>query len=61
MQRGEGWAKRRAVLRSLLAPSARVSAILTVEQVGKQLGRLRSDPGLVNRALARMIGPDGIV
>lgn len=61
MQRGEGWTKRRAVLRSLLAPSARVSAILTVEQVGKQLGRLRSDPGLVNRALARMIGPDGIV
>jgi glycosyltransferase involved in cell wall biosynthesis len=61
MQRGEGWAKRRAVLGSLLTPSARVSAILTVEQVGKQLGRLRGDPGLVNRALARMIGPDGTV
>jgi glycosyltransferase involved in cell wall biosynthesis len=59
MQRGEGWAKRGGVLRSLLSPSARLSAILTMEQVTRQLGRARRDPGLVSRALARMIGPDG--
>jgi glycosyltransferase involved in cell wall biosynthesis len=56
MERGQGWAKRRTVLSSLITSSPRVSTILAVEQIAKQLGRWRGDPGLVSRVLARMVG-----
>ncbi|HLI74756.1 MAG TPA: glycosyltransferase [Acidimicrobiales bacterium] len=59
MLQGDGWAKRAGVLRSLATGSPRASAVLAVEQLARQLGRAKGDPGLVERAMARVVGPDG--
>jgi hypothetical protein len=55
MERGTGWRKRANVLRSLVTASPSASALLLLEQSTRQLGRVRGDPGLVERALARAI------
>jgi glycosyltransferase involved in cell wall biosynthesis len=55
MQMGTGWRKRGNVLRSLITVSPKASALLILEQSTRQLGRLRGDPGLVERTLARAI------
>jgi hypothetical protein len=55
MEMGTGWRKRSNVLRSLVTRSPKASALLLLEQSTRQLGRLRGDPGLVERTLARVI------
>ena len=55
MEQGHGWAKRAHVARALATGSPRASAMLAIEQVARQWGRLRSDPGLPDRVLARVI------
>jgi glycosyltransferase involved in cell wall biosynthesis len=55
MEMGTGWGKRGNVLRSLVTASPRASALLLLEQSTRQLGNLRGDPGLAERALARAI------
>jgi glycosyltransferase involved in cell wall biosynthesis len=55
MQLGTGWRKRGNVLRSIVTTSPRASALLLLEQSTRQLGKLRGDPGLPERALARAI------
>jgi glycosyltransferase involved in cell wall biosynthesis len=55
MEMGTGWRKRANVLRSLVTTSPSASALLVLEQSTRQLGRLRGDPGLVERSLTRVI------
>ena len=55
MDTGAGLAKRAHVLRALATPSPRASALLVREQLARQRGRLRRDPGLVDRTLARLV------
>ncbi|MGH9307618.1 MAG: hypothetical protein ACRD0I_12155, partial [Acidimicrobiales bacterium] len=54
MESGMGWAKKAKVVGALMAPSP-ATPILIGEQVARQLSRLRRDPGLTERALARLI------
>lgn len=52
METGGGVAKRTHVLRALVTPSARASALLVLEQCARQYGRLSGDPGRAERTLA---------
>lgn len=53
MDTSSGWMKRAHVLGALATPSP-ASLLLVVEQFARQFGRLRHDPGLVDRTLARL-------
>jgi len=61
MLAGEGWGHRRAVARSLVSGSPRVTTLLVIEQLARQIGVLRRDPGIVARTITRLLGPDGRV
>lgn len=59
MEQGAGLARRGRVLAAVAATcicSRRASALLLVEQSARQLGRLRGDPGLAERALVAALG-----
>ncbi|HVA73619.1 MAG TPA: glycosyltransferase family 2 protein [Acidimicrobiales bacterium] len=58
MEMGTGIRKRLNVLRSLATDSPRASTLLLVEQSARQIGKVRRDPGLVDRALVRAIGSE---
>ncbi len=58
MEIGTGWRKRANVLRSLATDSPRASALLLIEQTARQVGKLRDDPGLAERVLARAIASE---
>lgn len=58
MEMGTGMRKRLNVLRSLATDSPRASALLLIEQSVRQMGKLRRDPGLVDRVLVRAIGSE---
>jgi GT2 family glycosyltransferase len=55
MGAGRGWRKRARVGRALAARDPRASAVLVLEQLARQTGRVRRDPGLTYRVLARAI------
>jgi hypothetical protein len=59
MYRGTGWRKKMAVMQGMATPSPRASAILVMEQGLRVAARRRSDPGLVTRTLATIVGRDG--
>jgi glycosyltransferase involved in cell wall biosynthesis len=54
MEHGRGWAKRLRTLGAVAVPST-ATPVLALEQVTRQLGRLRHDPGLTERYLARAL------
>jgi hypothetical protein len=54
-----GWRKKLSVMRAMVTPSFRASAILALEQALRVAARRRSDPGLVARTIATMVAPDG--
>lgn len=56
METGTGIRKRLNVARSIATDSPRASALLLIEQSARQLGKMRRDPGLVDRVLVRAIG-----
>ena len=58
MEMGTGIRKRVNVLRSLATNSPRASALLLLEQSVRQIGKVRQDPGLVDRVLVRAIGSE---
>jgi len=58
MEMGKGWRKRFNVLRSIVTPSAGASTLILIEQVSRQLGMFRADPGLVERTIARALSFD---
>jgi len=58
MEMGTGIHKRMNVLQSLATRSPRASALLLIEQSARQIGKVRRDPGLVDRILVRAIGSD---
>lgn len=55
MDTGAGWAKRAEVARAVAAAPPRVGALLAREQLARQWGRVRSDPGRAERTLARLV------
>lgn len=55
MQRARGRSRRLRVAEAIARAPAASAKALVIEQVGRQLGRLRRDPGLMHRALARHI------
>ncbi len=55
MEEGAGWRKRVNVLRSIATPSAQASALVLLEQVARQWGKARRDPGFVERALVKVL------
>lgn len=55
MDTGSGWGKRAHVAAALLSAPAGVRSLLVREQLARQLGRIRRDPGLAERALAGMV------
>lgn len=59
MLTGDGWSHRRAVASSMFCRSAAVSGLLVAEQVARQFGVLRQDPGIVARAISRLVSPEG--
>jgi hypothetical protein len=59
MYSGTGWRKKMSVMRAMVTPSIRASALLVLEQVLRVMARRRSDPGLVARTIATMVAPDG--
>lgn len=58
MEIGTGTSKRLNVLRSLATNSPRASTLLVIEQSARQIGKLRRDPGLVDRVLVAAIGAE---
>jgi glycosyltransferase involved in cell wall biosynthesis len=55
MEEGAGWRKRIHVLGALLSAHPSATGVLALEQLGRQVGRMRGDPGLAYRLLARAI------
>jgi glycosyltransferase involved in cell wall biosynthesis len=55
MAAGNGWAKRLEVARALMGAPAETMPLLLLEQAARRLGRLRRDPGVSARMLARRI------
>lgn len=55
MEQGDGWRKRVLVVRSLATKSPVASALLLIEQIARLWGRIKQDPGLTDRTLARVI------
>jgi len=59
MLAGRGLGHRAEVLRSLATRSPGVSTLLVAEQLARQIGRARRDPGMVARTVAGLVRPDG--
>lgn len=54
MALGQGWGHRARVAAAVAAASGRAGPVLVAEQVARQLGRRRGDPGLVERTVAQL-------
>ena len=55
METGHGWKKRVHVAHALATQSPVASGVLLLEQLTRQLGRVRRDPGLPERTLAKIL------